>query len=92
MNNPRDYFCKKIGEIKNTDMYLNYLFELEKLKHNAEYNLLLENISKENHNYFEDKIKIIKMEKDLRKYEKEINTYLKYILDKYNNLIYENKL
>ncbi|MGL5021445.1 MAG: hypothetical protein ACRC5R_05450 [Mycoplasmatales bacterium] len=90
MNNQRDYFCKKISEIKNTNMYLSYLFEFEKLKYNTEYNLLLENVSKKNPNYLNDKIKIKKMEKDVKIYEREINSYLKYILDKYNNLIYEN--
>lgn len=86
-----DYLCHRISTIHNTDLYYEYKNTYEKLMKNKEYqNLLIEieKIDKEfqRERYFEIKQAITNCELEFRHYERELNNYIKHMINSFGRL------
>lgn len=88
MPNLRNYFCNKIAEIKDLEIYTAYTNELLRLKSDQEYQSLLQKLSTlSGDEYRELKLVIKQHEQELLMNEKLINEYIEHITKQYNNLL-----
>lgn len=91
MTKPIDYLCHKINTIQETELYYDYRRTYQDLKNNQEYQNLLIEIAKvdkqlNQEKYFELKQAITHCEIEFRHYERELNTYVNYMLRKFNQI------
>ncbi len=97
MIKPIDYLCLKINTLQDTELYRDYQQSFSDLQSNQDYFQNIEaitNIDKENNreDYFRLKQEITKQEIEFRHYERELNTYIKYIVNKYNQVYAQSNL
>ncbi len=91
MTKPIDYLCHKIATLNETELYRDYKMAYEKLKADNSYQSLLIQITEldkeqDKEKYFELKRAITNCEIEFRHYERELNTYINYMIRKYNQI------
>ncbi len=91
MTKPIDYLCHKIANLHKTELYADYERAYNSLKADDEYKTLLKQITnvdkvQDKEKYFELKKAITNCEIEFRHYERELNTYINYMIKQYNRM------
>ena len=90
MNDQIAYLCSMIKEAQFTEEYKAYIEQINELETNVRYNEVIDflvNNDRTCKGYQEYKQEQLVFEKELRKYQKEINDYFQFVVDTHKNLI-----